>query len=84
MEAPLLTALVFVTAALAQDPEPPPEVRYLDKTEIDFLEGVDIHGELVKPRISQVSETRRAVFASFIRLRSDFDEEIRQSATFVR
>ena len=74
------------TLALAQ-PAPTPEaprVRYAERTEVNFERGLDIEGELVKPAISQVSEARRAAFASFIRLRVDFDDEIRSSAALVR
>jgi len=78
----LFPLLALTLSAFAQDPEP--EVRYLERTEIDFLDGVNVEGELVKPQISQVSEPRRLAFASFIRLRSDFDDEIAQSAAFVR
>jgi hypothetical protein len=82
-----LTLIVLLSSlAAAQTPEPPPapEVRYEQRTILDFERGLELQGELVKPAISQVSEARREAFASFIRLRSDFDAEIEQSGRWVR
>jgi hypothetical protein len=75
-----LLPLLFLlpTAALAQDAEP--EVRYQDRTEIDFERALDIQGELVKPKGVVVVETRRKGFNPLIELRVDFKAELAATA----
>ena len=70
----------FVSCSYAQEAEPEPEreVQYRERTEIDF-EGVDIIGELVKPSGKLLLDRKQAKFNPFIRLRNNFDEEMKKS-----
>ena len=63
--------------AIAQDDESR-QVKYKERTVIDF-EGVDVTGELVKPQGQLLLDRKRANFNPFIRLREDFNVEMRQS-----
>ena len=86
-----LAALVLLpllsTAAMAQDEETDPDsgrqVKYKARTEIDF-EGVDVSGELVKPQGQLLLDRKKANFNPLIRLREDFNEEMRQSIDEVK
>lgn len=84
----LLTALVALgtlsTPALAQDvDESGRQVKYKERTEIDF-EGVDVTGELVKPAGQLLLDRRKANFNPLIRLREDFDDEMKRSVDEVK
>ena len=52
-------------------------------TEIDF-EGVNVDGELVKPSGALVMEVKRNQFNQLIRMRENFDKEMRQSIDEVK
>lgn len=75
-------AASLATPALAQDEEEA-NVRYKEKTEIDF-EGVDVAGELVKPSGSLLVDRKKAQFNPLIDLRSDFNPEMRESVNEVK
>ena len=78
--------LLFAPKAFAQDevdPESGRTIKYKEETSIDFDE-VDVTGELVKPQGALVSERRRASFNPLIQLRTDFNEEMRQSVDEVK
>jgi hypothetical protein len=82
----LLLAALLTLPALAQE-EPAadaPRVVYKDVTEVDFERGLDLDGELIKPEGTIVAERTRAVFASFIELRTAFDEEMQASVDAVK
>ncbi len=72
----MITSLVF-----AQDQDR--EVRYKDKTEIDF-EGVDVEGQLVKPQGALLLDRKRASFNPLIKLRSDFNPEMSASVSEIK
>lgn len=86
----MLFALAFSSVAFAQDapaPEADPDsgraIKYKERTEIDF-EGVDVSGELVKPAGALLLDRRKAQFNPLIRLRSDFNEEMKSSVDEVK
>ena len=54
------------------------KIIYKKETEIDF-EALELEGELVKPQRALLLERRRATFNPLIRLRSDFNEDMKQS-----
>ena len=72
----LLFVLALTTSGFAQETKE--KVVYQARTEIDF-EGVDVEGELIKPEGSFVIDRQRARFTSMIRLRTNFNSEIRSS-----
>ena len=73
--------LMFDTPALAQDENR--QIKYKERTEIDF-EGVDVEGELVKPQGQLLLDRRKANFNPLIRLRQDFNSEMKQSVDEVK
>lgn len=73
--------LLITSMAFAQDEGR--EVRYREKTEIDF-EGVDVEGQLVKPQGALLLDRKRASFNPLIKLRSDFNPEISQSVNEIK
>ena len=73
---------LFATPALAQDDDGR-QVKYKERTEIDF-EGVDVQGELVKPQGQLLLDRRKASFNPLIRLREDFNNEMKQSVDEVK
>ena len=73
--------LLITSMAFAQDEGR--EVRYREKTEIDF-EGVDVEGQLVKPQGALLLDRQRASFNPLIKLRSDFNPEISQSVNEIK
>ncbi|MDX1746189.1 MAG: hypothetical protein R3324_09655 [Halobacteriales archaeon] len=80
----VLTALGFVASpALAQDDDGERQVKYKERTEIDF-EGVDVSGELVKPQGSLVLDRRKANFNPLIQLREHFNDEMKESINEVK
>ncbi len=89
---PVLFALscLLATPALAQtesDPEeetePAPEIRYKDKTEIDFQERW-VGGSIDAPRIGLVSGMPDRVFNPLVQLKDDFNVEMIESVSAVR
>lgn len=74
-----LVGLFVSTPALAQDASGDQrEIRYKQREEIDF-DVVDVTGELVKPQGQLLLERRKASFNPLIKLRADFNEEMRKS-----
>lgn len=65
------------------DPETGRQVKYKERTEIDF-EAVDVTGELVKPEGSLLMDRKRASFNPLIRLRDDFDDEMKASVDEIK
>ena len=80
-----LALFAFSPAASAQDAEDAGErsVKYKERTEIDF-EGVDVNGELVKPQGALMLDRKRASFNPLIHLRTEFNEEMKQSIDEVK
>ena len=70
-------------AALAQDDEASRQIKYKERTEIDF-EAVDVSGELVKPQGAVISERRKAEFNPLIRLRENFNDAMKRSVDEVK
>jgi hypothetical protein len=58
-------------------------IKYKDRTEIDF-EGVDVTGELVKPQGQLLLDRRKADFNPLIKLRTNFNDEMKQSVDEVK
>lgn len=86
----ILIALIalpfFAGAAFAQDAEATDDsraVKYKERTEIDF-DAVDVTGELVKPQGSLLIDRRKAQFNPLIRLRENFNVEMKQSVDEVK
>ncbi len=76
--------LLLAGPAAAQETESEGrQVRYKERTEIDF-EGVDVTGELVKPQGQLLLNRRKADFNPLIKLRTNFDEEMKQSVDEVK
>lgn len=67
--------------AFAQDGDR--AVKYKQRTEIDF-EGVDVTGELVKPQGALLLDRRKADFNPLIKLRDNFNEEMKRSVDEVK
>ena len=85
---PLLVLAAFTafgaSTALAQESEDGDRnIVYKARTEIDF-EGVDVAGELVKPQGALLLDRKKASFNPLIRLRSDFNEEMKESVDEVK
>ena len=59
------------------------EVKYKERTEIDF-DGLDVTGELVKPSGALLLDRRKADFNPLIKLRQNFDTEMKQSVDEVK
>lgn len=81
----LVGALTLAAApAFAQEAdESGRSVKYKERTEIDF-EGVDVQGELVKPQGQLLLDRRKASFNPLIRLRTEFNNEMKQSVDEVK
>lgn len=58
-------------------------IKYKERTEIDF-EGVDVTGELVKPNGTLLLDRRKANFNPLIRLRENWNEEMKQSVDEIK
>ena len=89
-------AILFVVGALfafpafAQEEAAPPadaddgrQIKYKERTEIDF-EGVDVTGELVKPQGQLLLDRRKANFNPLIKLRENWNDEMRQSVDEIK
>ena len=70
--------LLLTLLTLAQEAKEP-KVKYKKETIIDF-EGLELEGELVRPQGNLILERKRANFNPLIRLRQDFDAEMKESA----
>lgn len=78
--------LTLASTAFAQeevDEETGRRIKYSERTEIDF-ESVDVSGELVKPEGSLLLDRKRASFNPLIRLREDFNEEMKNSVDEIK
>lgn len=76
----------LATPAFAQDEDfggEGREVKYKERTEIDF-DGLDVTGELVKPSGALLLDRRKADFNPLIKLRQNFDVEMKQSVDEVK
>ena len=73
----ILSALL-TTAAFAQSDTDKPTVTYQKETTIEFGE-LDIEGRIVKPDGKMIVERPTAFFNPLIRLRTDFQQEIRST-----
>ncbi len=69
---------LLLLLTLAQETEEP-KVKYKKETIIDF-EGIELEGELVRPQGNLILERKRANFNPLIRLRQNFDSEMKESA----
>jgi len=80
----IAASLTLSSTAFAQDTDSDGrQIKYKERTEIDF-EGVDVTGELVKPQGALTLERRKANFNPLIKLRTDFNEEMKQSVNEVK
>jgi hypothetical protein len=79
----LFFGLTSVSYAQEAEAEPEREIRYKERTEIDF-EGVDIIGELVKPSGKLLLDRKKAKFNPLIRMRSNFDKEMKDSVDEIK
>jgi len=80
----IAAALTMSSTAFAQETDGEGrQIKYKERTEIDF-EGVDVTGELVKPQGALTLERRKANFNPLIKLRTDFNEEMKQSVNEVK
>ena len=73
--------MFLMSLAFGQDNDR--DVRYKDRTEIDF-EGVDVTGQLVKPQGALLLDRKRASFNPLVKLRTDFNPEISNSVTEIK
>jgi hypothetical protein len=77
---------IFVAApAFAQEDDAAEgrAIKYKEREEIDF-EGVDVQGELVKPAGQLLMDAKKIQFNPLIRLRENFDVEMKQSVDEVK
>ena len=78
----LVFAMALSTAAIAQedlDPPPEREIRYKDRTVLDFVDSLEVDAALLKPGMPLALERRTAEFNPLIRLREHFDAEMAAS-----
>ena len=74
----LILALFFPFPANAQERGDNERFIYKQRTEIDF-DGVDIQGTLVKPQGTLLLDRRAASFNPLIKLRENWNLEIKES-----
>ncbi len=79
----LILALFFPFSANGQERGDNDRIVYKQRTEITF-DGVDIHGELVKPAGTLLLDRRAASFNPLIKLREYWYLEIKESISAVR
>ncbi len=86
----LFFGTLIAMPAMAQDEEAADvdadsgrSIKYKERTEIDF-EGVDVTGELVKPQGILSLERRKANFNPLIKLRENWNEEMKQSVDEIK
>lgn len=78
--------LVIALPAFAQeetDADSGRQIKYKERTEIDF-EGVDVTGELVKPQGQLLLDRRKANFNPLIKLRENWDTEMKESVDEIK
>ena len=74
--------LLAPSLALADDTDEP-EVRYLEETNLDFTEGLELQGQILKPSVRLTIQRMETSFNPLIKLRRDFDRELLASAVEV-
>jgi hypothetical protein len=74
----LLLTFVSGSAFAQETDESGRQVKYKDRTELDF-EAVDVTGELLKPQGQLMTERRKASFNPLITLRTEFNDEMKSS-----
>jgi hypothetical protein len=80
----IAAGVLFAAPALAQDKDAVPrQVNYMERTEISFT-GVNVEGELVKPAATVHIDRQRGQFNPLIRLRQNFNSEIKTSVDQVK
>ena len=81
----LLTLPAFAQEepAVEADADAGRQIKYKERTEIDF-EGVDVTGELVKPQGQLLLDRRKANFNPLIKLRENWNDEMRQSVDEIK
>lgn len=79
----IIAALGLFVAGPAFAQDDGRSVKYKERTVIDF-EGVDVTGELVKPQGQLLLDRRKADFNPLIKLRTNFNEEMKQSVDQVK
>ena len=77
-----ILALLFPTIAHSQDKEDR-KVIYKERTEIDF-ESVDVTGALIKPAGALIITRKKATFPPLIKLREDWDDELKRTIDKVK
>ena len=78
-----ILALLFPFAAHAQDEEKDRKIIYKERTEIDF-EDVDVTGELIKPQGALIISRKKATFPPLIKLREDWNDELKRTIDKVK
>jgi len=71
--------LLAINFGYAQDRK----VKYEKTTEIDF-EAIDITGEMIKPQGALIIDRERAAFNPLIPLRTDWNQEIKDSVRTIK
>ena len=79
----LIFALFFPFPANAQERGDNERIIYKQRTEIDF-DGVDIQGELVKPQGTLLLDRRAASFNPLIKLRENWNLEMKESIRMIK
>ena len=79
----LILLLFFPFSANGQERGDNDRIVYKQRTEIDF-DGVDIQGELVKPQGTLLLDRRSASFNPLIKLRENWNLEIKESIRTMR
>ena len=79
----LILLLFFPLSANGQERGDNDRIVYKQRTEIDF-DGVDIQGELVKPQGTLLLDRRSASFNPLIKLRENWNLEIKESIRMIR
>ena len=83
LAAGLLTSVSATAAPPDGDKAASPPVRYAERTQIDF-EALKVDGELVRPAVQWVPGRKGPTFPSLIRLRENFDDQMRASVDLVK
>ena len=79
----LILALFFPFLANAQERGDNKRIIYKQRTEINF-DGVDVQGELVKPQGTLLLDRRAASFNPLIKLRENWNLEMKESIRTMR
>jgi len=78
-----ILVLLFPFTAQAQDEEEDRKVIYKERTEIDF-ESVDVTGALIKPAGALIITRKKATFPPLIKLREDWNDELKKTIDKVK